>query len=94
MGFTKGLRQKFVLDFVQTLRLLQGSLKSFLKYSIASIYILPFVMKTKNILWGSMLPTKVISVDCNRNSHNLITYKFPYYLLVVKDIVIKMADSQ
>ena len=29
MGFTKGLRQKFVLDFVITLRPLQGRLKSF-----------------------------------------------------------------
>ena len=31
MGLTKGLRQKFVLDFVITLRPLQGRLKSFLK---------------------------------------------------------------
>ena len=63
MGFTKGLRQKFDLDFVITLRPLQGRLKSFLKYSIACIYILPFVMPTKNILWGFILPIKVISVD-------------------------------
>ena len=79
MGFTKGLRQKFVLDFVITLRPLQGRLKSFLKYSIACIYILPFVTPTKNILWVSILPIKVISVDCNRNLDNLITYKFPHF---------------
>ena len=79
MGFTKSLRQKFVLDFVITLRQLQGRLKSFLKYSIACIYILPFAMPTKNMLWGSILPIKVISVDCNRNLHHLITYKFPHF---------------
>ena len=79
MGFTKGLRQKFVLDFLITLRSLQDRLNSFLKYSIAFIYILPFVMPTKNILWRSILPIKVISVDCNRNLHHLITYKFPYF---------------
>ena len=79
MGFTKGLRQKLVLDFVITLRPLQGRLKSFLKYSIACICILPFVMKTIYILWGSILPVEVISVDCNRNLHNLITYKFPHF---------------
>ena len=73
MGFTKGLK-KFVLDFVITLRPLQGRLKSFLKYSIAYIYILPFVMPTKNILYGSILSIKVISVDCNRNLHHLITF--------------------
>ena len=65
MGFTNGLGQKFVLDFVITLRPLQGRLKSFLKYSITCIYILPFVMPTKSILSGSILPIKVISVDCN-----------------------------
>ena len=75
MGFTKGLRQKFVLDLVITLRPLQGRLKSFFKYSIACIYILPFVMPTKNILWGSILTIKVISVDCNRNLHDLINFK-------------------
>ena len=79
MGFTKGLRQKFVLDFVITLRPLQGRLKSFLKYSIACIYTLPFVMKTTYILWGSILPVEVISVDCNTNLHHLITYKFPHF---------------
>ena len=79
MGFTKGLRQKFVLDFVIALRPLQGSLKSFLKYSIAYISILPFIMPTKNILWGSILPIKVISVDCNRNLRDLITYKFLHF---------------
>ena len=85
MGFTKGLRQKFILDVVITLRPLQGRLKSFLKYSIACIYILPFVMPTKYILWGSILPIKVISVDCNRNLHHLITYKIStFYLLEVK----------
>ena len=78
-GFTIGLRQKFVLDFAITLRPLQGRLKSFLKYSIASIYVLPFVVKTTYILWGSILPTKEISVDCNRNLHDLITYKFPHF---------------
>ena len=67
MRFTKGLRQSFVLIFVLALRAVQGRLKSFLKYSIACIYILPFVMPTKNILWGCILPIKVISVDCNRN---------------------------
>ena len=79
MGFTKGLRQKFVLYFVITLRPLPGRLKSFLKYSITYIYILPFVMLTKNILRGSILPIKVISVDCNRNLQHLITYKFPHF---------------
>ena len=79
MGFTKDLRQKFVLDFVVTLRPLRGRLKSFLKYSIACIYILPFVMKTTYMLWGSMLPIEVISMDCNRNLQNLITYKFPHF---------------
>ena len=79
MGFTKGLRQTFVLDFVITLRPLQGRLKSYLKYSIACIYILPFVMKTTYILWGSILPVEVISVACNRNLHHLITYKFPHF---------------
>ena len=80
MGFTKGLRQKFVLDFVITLRPLQGRLKTFLKCSIACIYIfLPFVMSTKYILWRSILPIKAISVDCNKNLHNLITYKFPHF---------------
>ena len=81
MGFTKGLRQKFVLDIVITLRPLQGRLKTILKYSIAytSIYILPFVMPTKNILWGSILPIKVISVDCKKHLHHLITYKFPHF---------------
>ena len=83
MGFTKGLRQKFVLDFVITLRPLQGRLKSFLKYSIACIYILPFVMPTKNELWGSILTIKVISVDSNRDLHNLITYKFPHFTFFV-----------
>ena len=78
MGFTKGLRQKFVLDFVITLRPLQGRLTSFLKYSIACIYILSFVMTTY-ILWGSILPVEVISLDCNRNLHHLITYKFPHF---------------
>ena len=47
MGFIKGLRQNFVLSFVSTLRLLQGRLKSFLKYFIACIYGLPFVMPPK-----------------------------------------------
>ena len=85
MGFTKGLRQKFVLDFVITLRPLHGRLKSFLKYYIACIYILPFVMKTTYILWRSIVPVEVISVDCNRNLHQLITYKIStFYLLVVK----------
>ena len=79
MGFTKGLRQKFVLDFVITLRPLQGRLKTILKYSIACIYILPFVMPTKYILWGSILPIKVFSVDCNKNLHHLITSKFPHF---------------
>ena len=79
MGFTKGIRHKFVLDFVITLSPLQGRLKSFLKYSIACIYILPFDMPTKYILWGSMLPIKVISVDYNRNLRHLITYKFPHF---------------
>ena len=85
MGFTKGLRQKYVLDFVITLRPLQGRLKSFLKYSIACIYILPFVfitklvMKTTYMLWGSILPIEVIAVDYNRNLHHLITYKFPHF---------------
>ena len=79
MGFTKGLRQKFILDFVITLRPLQGRLKTILKYSIACIYILPFVMPTKYILWGSILPIKVISVDCNRNLHPLITSKFLHF---------------
>ena len=31
-------------------------------------------MKTTYILWGSILPIEVISVDCNRNLHHLITY--------------------
>ena len=79
MGFTKGLRRKFVLDFVITLRPLHNRFKSFLKYSIACIYILPFVMPTKNMLWESILPIKVISVDCNRNLHHLITYKFQHF---------------
>ena len=79
MGFTKGLRQKFVLDFVITLKPLQGRPESFLKYSITCIYILSFVMKTTYILLGSILPIKVISVDCNRNLHHLITYKFPHF---------------
>ena len=79
MGFTKGLKQKFVLDFVITLRPLQGRLKSFLKYPITCIYILPFVMKTTYILWGCILPIKVIYVDCNGNLHHLITYKFPHF---------------
>ena len=79
LGFTKGLRQKFVVDFVITLRPLQGRLKSFLKYSIACIYILPFVMKTTYILRRSILPIQVISVDYNRNLHHLITYKFPHF---------------
>ena len=79
MGFTKGLRQKIVLEFVITLRPLQGRLKSFLKYSIASIYILPFVMKTTYVLWGSILPIEIIFVDCKRNLHHLITYKFPHF---------------
>ena len=49
-------------------------------YSIACIYILPFViMPTKYIIWGSILPIKVISVDCNKNFHHLITYKFPHF---------------
>ena len=61
MGFTKGLRQKF------------------LKYSIACIYILPFGMKTTYMVWGSILPIEVISVDCNGNLHHLITYKFPHF---------------
>ena len=63
MGFTKGLRQKFVLDFVITLRPLQGRLKLFFKYSIACIYILPFVMPTKYMLWGSILRIKVIWIN-------------------------------
>ena len=79
MGFTEGLRQKFVLDFVITLKPLQGRLKSFLKYSIACIYILPFVMPTRYILWGFILLIKVISVHCNRNLDHLITYKFPHF---------------
>ena len=94
MGFTKGLGQKFVLDFVITLRPLQGRIKSFLKYSIACIYILPFVMKTTYILWGSILPIEVISVVCNRNLHHSITYKFHILPSCAKNIVIKMADSQ
>ena len=65
MGFIKGLRQNFVSSFVLTLRPLQGRFKSFLKYSIACFYILPFVMPTKNILWASILPIKVFFVDCN-----------------------------
>ena len=79
MGFTKGLRQKFVLDFVITLRPLQGRLKSFLKYSIAYISILSFDIKTTYILWGSILAIEVISVDCSRNLHHLITYKFSHF---------------
>ena len=79
MGFKKVLRQKIILDFVITLRPLHGRPKSFLKYSIACIYILPFVMKTTYILWGSILPVEVISVDYNRNLHNLITYTFPHF---------------
>ena len=94
MGFTKGLRQKFVLDFVITLRPLQGRLRSFLKYSIACTYILPFVMKTAYILWGSILPVEVISVDCNRNLHHLIPINFHILPSCGKNIVIKMADSQ
>ena len=47
MGFIKGIKQNFVLSFVLTLRSLQGRLKSFLKHSIACIYILSFVMPTK-----------------------------------------------
>ena len=54
------------------------------------IYILPFVMPTKNILWGYILPIKVISVDCNRNLHHLITY-FNMLPSCGKNIVIKMA---
>ena len=92
MGFTKGRRQKSVLDFVITLRPLQGRLKSFLKYSIACIYILPLVMKITYIPWGSILPIKVISVDCNRNLHHLIT--FHILPSCGKNIVLKMADSQ
>ena len=79
MGFIKGLRQNFVLSFVLTWRPLQGRLKSFLKYSIGCIYMLPVVMPTKNILWGSVLLIKVISVDCNRNLHGSISYKFPHF---------------
>ena len=79
MRVTKGLRQKVVLDFVITLRPLQDRLKSFFKYSIACIYILPFVMPTKYILLGSILPINIISGDCNRNLHHLITYKFQHF---------------
>ena len=79
MGFTKDLRQKLVLDFVIILRPLQVRLKSFLKYPIACIYILPIVMPATYILWGSILPIKVIFVDCNRNLRHLITYKFPHF---------------
>ena len=81
MGFTKGLRKKFVLSFILTLRLLQGRLKSFLKYFIACLYILPFVMPTKIhcILWGSIFPIKMISVDYNRNLHGSISNKFPHF---------------
>ena len=78
MGFTKGLGQKFVLDFVIILRPLQGGLKSFLKYSFVCNYILHFVIPPKYILWGSILP-KVISVDCNRNLNHLITCKFKHF---------------
>ena len=73
MGFIKRLRENFVLSFVLTLRPLHGSLKPFLKYSIACIYILPFVMPTKNILWISIFPIKVISVQCNRNLRCLVS---------------------
>ena len=75
MGFTK----IFVLDFVITLRPPQGRPKTILKYSIACIYTLPFVMPTKYILLGSILLKKVISVDCNKNLHHLITYKFRHF---------------
>ena len=34
------------------------------------------------ILLGSVLPIKVISVDCNRNLHHLITYKFPHFIFL------------
>ena len=47
MGFIKGIRHNFVLSFVLTLRLLQVKLESLLKYSIACIYLLTFVMPTK-----------------------------------------------
>ena len=77
MQFTKGLRQKFVLDFVDHCRV---DFSHFCKYSIARINILPFVIPTKDyILWGYTFSLKVISVDCNRNLHNLVTYKFPHF---------------
>ena len=73
MGCIKGLRHNFVLSFVLTLRPLQCRLKSFFIYSIAYIYILNFVMLAKNILRGSILPIKVIFMNCNRNLQHSIT---------------------
>ena len=92
--FIKVLRQNFVLSFVLILRPLLGNLKSFLKYSIACIYILPFVMPAQNILWGSILPIKVIYVHCNRNLHHSVSYKFTHLPPCSKNIVIEMAASE
>ena len=91
MEFTKGLRQKFSHNF-KTKGLRQKFSHNF--KTTACIYILPFLMPTKYILWGSILPMKVISVDCNKNLHNLFTYKFLHLSSCGKNNFIKMADSQ
>ena len=35
----------------------------------------------------TILPIKVISVNCNRNLHYLITYKFPHFYFLVEKIL-------
>ena len=80
MGFIKGLRQNVVLISVLTFWPLQGRLKSFSKYSIACIYILPFAMPPKYTM-GIYTSYKIIFyVDCNRNLHCSISYKFPRFI--------------
>ena len=89
IGFIKSLRQNFVLRFVLTLRPLHGRLKSFLKYSIASIYILAFVILTKNTM-GIYASYKSNFCSFLWNLHHSVSYRFP----CSENIIIKMADSQ
>ena len=72
MGFTKGLRQNFVLSFVLTSRPLQGRLKSFLKYSIACILHFTLCYANKKYTMG-------IYTSYKSNLHHLITCKYPHF---------------
>ena len=93
-GIHKRSKTKFFINFDFTLRPLQGRLKAILKYSYPCVYNLPFVMPTKNIHWGSILPIKVIYVEFSRNLHRSIPINFHMLPHCAKNIVIKMADLQ